>query len=248
MDLFRGRDLGGRDILFLSPDAPGSVPDADALIADVIGKRWDGATWGQPAPGSTAVRVGTVSPQFAFEPVAKPGLEPEVLVVAPDLVLPADTAALNKRLITSDDAHLRLFAKEDDGDTDEGLATGIVMEPNDGVDSDDVDPDTDNEVFGAEVIRKGMIAWMLNGGMVDLMHSFAALGGEEVRVVECWQARASFQVGPDGGAYTVRPGSWMLTTLWDTEGDLWKAIKSGVYQAYSPGGLCRKVPLEDDDG
>ncbi len=248
MDLFRGRDVGGRDVLFVRPSLPGEVPDADTLIAQAVKKRWGGVEWGMPAPGTTAIRVATVSPQFAVDPVARPGDEGEVVVVSPSLVLPADIGSLNKRLVTSDE-HLRLFAKADaDGDTEEGIATGIVMEPTDGEDSPEVDPDTDNEVASAEVIRKGMIAWMLNGGMVDLMHSFAALADEEVRVIECWQARSSFPIGPEDQQYDVRPGTWMLSTLWDTDGDLWTAIKGGLFASYSPGGLCRKVPLEEDDG
>jgi hypothetical protein len=115
----------------------------------------------------------------------------------------------------------------------------MVLEPNDGKDGAPFKPDTQKDVYSSDDIRKACHVWMEYYGAIDLMHSWKALGKQDVRVLECYIAPCNFQNGEDN----VVKGSWMLAVRIAND-ELWKAVKEGKLGAFSIGGTANRVPLE----
>lgn len=221
--IFKGLDVDGNDILFI-----GDV-ESDASCAVEAIEKQIGVPIGEPAPGAMAREVAELSLVPSIESVVD-GAETQVA----DPEKPTFAQELNKRLIEDG---MRFFAKADQDY--EGLAIGIVMEPNDGVDSDKVNPDTQGDIFSAEVIRKAAYSWLSGGGAVDFMHSFKTLDKSVVQVVGSDVTHGPVTLGEGDGAYSPPVGTWLLTTKWDTKSQYWQDILSGKLGAYSPGGMAR---------
>lgn len=132
------------------------------------------------------------------------------------------------------------IAKAEDGeDVEERFVLSMVLEPTDGNDGATFQPDTQNDVYSTEDVRKAAHAWMENYGAIDLMHNWRAIGKQDVRTLESYIAPVTFKLGDD----EVQKGAWMLA-LRIANDELWGAIKSGDLGAYSIGGTANRVPLE----
>lgn len=233
--IFKGLDEDGKTITVLGGEP---LPDDVAKAAS----DFTGAPLGAPKAGTMLTRVG----EMEFAPVVRRVASEDMLFSPPPEPEPrVEPEPVTKRIQLQNAAMVgpllnSLKVKADE--TEMGLATGIVMEPNDGTDGDEVNPDTQGQVSSPEDIEKAMIYWACNGGSVDLMHSFEAILDERVDVVENWIARAEF----DLNGYTVKPGTWLATTKWQTGGRYWAAIKAGEFNAYSIGGLGETLAFNED--
>jgi len=127
---------------------------------------------------------------------------------------------------------------------EEHFILGLVLEPNDGADGAPLKPDTQDDVYSKEDVRKTAHGWMENYGQVDLMHSWRALGKEDVRILESYLAPVDFTIGEGEDAYAVVKGTWLLgmRVVNDT---LWEAIKQNEIGAYSIGGTAERLPLNE---
>lgn len=128
---------------------------------------------------------------------------------------------------------------EDGSETEERYILSMVLEPNDGEDGSKLKPDTQDDIYSKSEVRKACHTWMEYYGAVDLMHSWKAIGKEDVRILENYIAPVEFKNGDD----VVAEGSWMLA-LRVVNDKLWKAIKDGELGAYSIGGTANRVPLK----
>jgi hypothetical protein len=88
---------------------------------------------------------------------------------------------------------------------------------------------------------------MENHGLVDLMHSWEALGKDNVRVLESYLAPSTFKIGVGEDEQKVIKGSW-LVALRIVNDALWAAIKEGKLGAYSIGGVANRTPLDATEG
>lgn len=225
--IYKSLDADGNDILFI-----GDV-DADAGSATEAIEKATGVPIGDPAPGAMAKEIATLSLKPEIESVVD-GAEHQV-----DEEKPSAIHEMNKFMLEDG---MRFFAKEES--EYEGIAIGIVMEPNDGVDSDELKPDTQGEIFSADVIRKAAYTWLSDGGAVDFMHSFKSLDKNTVQVVGSDITHGPVTLGEGENAYTVPVGTWLLTTKWNTNSKYWQDILAGKLAAYSPGGLARSEPID----
>lgn len=136
-------------------------------------------------------------------------------------------------------AKSKVIKSEDGEQEEERYVLSMVLEPTDGENGSKFQPDTQNDVYSEEDVRKACHIWMENYGAVDLMHNWKAIGKQDVRTLECYIAPVEFKSGDD----VVQKGSWMLA-LRIANDELWEAIKSGDLGAYSIGGTANRVPLE----
>lgn len=121
---------------------------------------------------------------------------------------------------------------------EERFVLSMVLEPNDGKDGAPMKPDTQNDVYSKADVRAACHVWMEYYGQIDLMHSWQALGKENVRTLECYVAPCDFALGDD----QVVEGSWMLGVRIVND-DLWKAVQDEELGAFSIGGEANRVPL-----
>lgn len=112
-------------------------------------------------------------------------------------------------------------------DEEKRLVYGIVMRPN--------VVDVHKDIISREELEKTAHYYLANKGVVGDRHSKVA----KVEVVESYIAPVSFKLG-DG---EVKEGDWVLVTH-ILDDDLWAKVKSGEYQAYSPGGFGLKTPVK----
>lgn len=146
----------------------------------------------------------------------------------------------NKRI---SERGLRLVkASAEERPTEEGeerFVMSLVLEPNDGQDGAPMKPDTQDDIYSAEMIRATAHNWMENYGHVDLQHNWEALGKNDVAILESYLAPCTFQLGD----YEVVKGTWMLALRIKNE-TLWQAVKAGEIGAYSVGGTAQRVPID----
>lgn len=128
---------------------------------------------------------------------------------------------------------------DDDVDKEERYVLSMVLEPNDGENGAPDKPDTQDDVYSHDDVRRACHVWMEYYGAVDLMHSWKALGKQDVRTLECYLAPCDFELGDD----KVIKGSWMLAVRVAND-ELWAAVKEGKLGAYSIGGTANRVPLD----
>ena len=131
--------------------------------------------------------------------------------------------------------------KAADGGTEERFVLSMVLEPNDG-ESAPLKPDTQDDIYSADEIRKTAHNWMEKHGHVDLEHNWSALGKSDVAVLESYIAPADFAIGEA----KVAKGSWMLGLRIKNDA-LWKAVQAGEIGAYSVGGYAERVPVEVEE-
>ena len=111
---------------------------------------------------------------------------------------------------------------------EERFVYGIVLEPE--------TVDAQNDIYGAEEVRKAAHIYMQEFGHIKLMHNGAFID-TKVKILESFVAPVAFQM--DG--QHVKKGTWLLAVrvLCD---QLWEAIKSGDLTGFSIGGTAIKTP------
>jgi hypothetical protein len=128
---------------------------------------------------------------------------------------------------------------EDGEEEEERFVLSMVLEPTFG-EGVPFKPDTQDDVYSADEVRKACHYWMEYHGAMDLMHNWQAIGKQDVRTLENYIAPCDFQNGDD----KVLKGSWMLGIRVAND-DLWSAVKSGTLGAYSIGGVADRIPLAE---
>lgn len=161
------------------------------------------------------------------------GLE-EVVKSAVEAEVSEKIDVLNKSLIGEKVIGWGVLNKSDE---ERGIATGIVIEAG----WAEKKFDTQGEAATPRVVEDTAYDWLASGGAIDFMHSFEKITDEKVEVVESWVTREAKKHGD----YDMSAGTWMMSARFDTSGKYWAGIKSGKFQAWSPGGLKRYVELED---
>lgn len=126
-------------------------------------------------------------------------------------------------------------------DVEERFVLSMVLEPNDGENGAPFNPDTQKDVYSTHDIRKTAHGWMENGGMIDLMHSWRALGRDTICPVETYIAPVEFTIGKE--EETVLAGTWMMGARIYND-DLWEKAKNNELGAWSIGGEAVRTPLE----
>jgi len=243
LTLLRGIGKDGETVVFFDGGISG-----DTLV--VMAEEWSGDKVGEPAVGTFATPIAELGTALTFKAID----DGEMLFVeASDDQLeqdadgPEDTEVdpeIAKVQKLFDEQPATFLFKAEAGD--EGIAIGIVLEPNDGKDGAPFEPDTQNDVYNKADVEKAAYVWMLNGGAVDLLHSWQKLGKEEIIGVvgsDVTHGDVEFEK-PDGTKQKVRQGTWLVTTLWNTKGKVWPLIKSGKLGAYSIGGTATEQPIE----
>jgi hypothetical protein len=132
--------------------------------------------------------------------------------------------------------------EESDDVVEERLVMSLVLEPNDGNDGAPLKPDTQDDIYSADSVRKTAHGWMENYGAVDFMHNWKAIGKDGVRILESFVAPVDFELG----GYSVIKGTWMLA-LRIANDDLWEAVKNGDIGAYSIGGTATRTPIGEEN-
>jgi len=127
----------------------------------------------------------------------------------------------------------RLYVEILKQDDEEHLITGVAMAAN------RVDLQTDYIEPGE--IKKTMIAFMERYQQFGLDHKSET---DQVRLVECWQARASFV--EEGSEYQVQKDDWVVT-VHVLDDALWQRVKSGEYRGFSIEGYAHRIPVDVDE-
>ena len=240
LTLLRGLDAAGNSVLFFDGNL-----DTDAL--NKIASDFGGNPVGEPAPGTSATAIAEVKTSVEITPVDGQG---EVTIHSIEDAIQEKTAEekqvveINKGITQRG---VLFFAKEEIGD--EGIAIGIVLEPTAKDDGTPLQPDTQGDVYTKEGVRKGAYIWLLNGGAVDLLHSWQALGKDEILGIggsDVTHGQSEF-TRPDGTKKQVLEGTWLVTTIWNTKGTIWPQIKAGTLGAYSIGGTAQAEPVNDNN-
>jgi hypothetical protein len=233
ISVYKGIDRDGKSIFFLDGDGKINPDTVVKQISELVE-----IPFGDPADGTIASKVGNLGISFSL------AYDDDV---EDCLVCKCDDSEQPRTI----NDNIRFFAKAHDSESEddeyEGIAIGIVMEPNDGKEGAPLNPDTQGEVFGKEVVAKTAYEWMASGGAVDFMHSFKSLEKNIVEVLASDVTKGAITLGEGDNAYSPAVGTWILTTRWDTSSKFWKDIKAGKLAAYSPGGLSRGYKVEDDD-
>lgn len=235
MKLLRGIGADSRAVVFLA--------DADSPLSKQL-EAWAGDPVGAPSPGTIAREIADV--RLAFDPIddgAELLLQQDPTPPEPADV-PESVRLFNKALIERKPRHF-IMKSEDGDDDDQGLSTMIVMEPNDGADGADLNPDTQGDVFSKQDVEDACYYWLENGGQVDFMHNFEPLERNVVKVAASDVTRGPVTLGEGEEAYECAVGTWLVTLRWDTDSVYWKGLKEGAFKAVSPGGLAQRVPLEE---
>lgn len=136
-----------------------------------------------------------------------------------------------------------VIRKADSGEEEERFVLSLVLEPNDGSDGAPLKPDTQNDIYSVDDVRKAAHAWMEFHGAIDLNHSWKSLGKEKVRVLESFLSPITFECGEGEQKYTVLKGTWMLGVR-VVDDALWKAVRDGEIGAYSIGGTAMREPIQ----
>lgn len=129
-----------------------------------------------------------------------------------------------------DDEKIEFEAKIVKADNDRQVVYGVVLEP-----MTDVTPDGDTHghVMKAQEIEETAHLWLKRYRNVDLQHDFKKQ--KSIMPVESYLAPMDF-TGEDG--MTIKKGSWILAVHVEDK-EIWKEIKAGKYNMYSPGGFGR---------
>jgi len=135
-----------------------------------------------------------------------------------------------------------LIAKADAEGEPERFVLGEVLVPNDGEDGEEIDPDTDKDVYSREDIRKACHWWMENGsGAMGVLHKWMA--GDKIRVLENYIAPCDFTVETvDGKSRVVKSGTWLLG-IRVVDDDLYEQVVTEKLAAFSVGGRGSREEL-----
>jgi hypothetical protein len=235
LKLYRGLDADGKSVVFLDGDN-------DELLTKSA-ENFTGDSVGDPAVGTIAECIGEVS-DISIKPVFEVATHiVEGLAKADDDDISCAIQELNKSIakrginILSGTAQEKLFKSSDEDDAEERTVYSVVLEPNDGENGAPLEPDTQGDVYGADVIEKTAHGWMRKGGQIGLMHELGI--SEKVAVLETYIAPVEFELS----GHEIRKGSWLLKTE-VIDDVLWKAVKNETLGAYSVGGFKTSIDVE----
>jgi hypothetical protein len=137
----------------------------------------------------------------------------------------------------------------------EKFILGVVLEPTDGSDGEDPSPDTDNEVYSAEEIRKAA-HWFMEHGLKQhgLTHGKAELGGmlfepgdSRIVLLETYLTPVEIPEDALGEHPRIKKGSWMMG-LRINDQKIWSGILADEYQGLSIGGVAMASPFTGGKG
>lgn len=151
----------------------------------------------------------------------------EVIDFTPE---PAQSGAVKKLIAKALTDRMRLIKTGE-----EHYVLGVVLEPNDGKDGADLDPDTQHDIYSQHDIRKAAHRFLPEFSNIGLMHK--QIINHDVDIVESYLAPVDFVM--DGER--VRKGAWLLAVIVKNAA-LWKKIKSGEITGYSIGGSALRSP------
>lgn len=233
MKLYRGIGQDGQAVVFLQHEG---------TLASTIAK-FAGGAMGVPALDTIAHPIADVI--MKLEPIVDG--QPVKLTMPPP-EMPNIPSGILKSIKAHNQSMLsrkpRLYIhKAEEGEDEQGLATMIAMEPNDG-DGVPVNPDTQNDVFSKAEVADASYFWLENGGAIDFMHSFDPIDRDIVKVAASGPTYSKVTLGEGDGSYECAVGTWLVTLRFDTESTFWLGLKDGTFSALSPGGLAQRVPFE----
>lgn len=126
-----------------------------------------------------------------------------------------------------------------EGQEESRYALGVVLEPNDGADGEDVDPDADNDIYSEEEIE--LAAWKFMEQYQNIGDVHTWLINDQIKIRESYIARAEFEINGE----RVKKGSWLLG-IHVKDDDKWEGVQNGTYNAFSIGGSAIRTPVVDD--
>lgn len=131
-------------------------------------------------------------------------------------------------------------ANDNDVDPEWMYVLSMVMEPNDGKDGAELNPDFDGEIYDRHLIRKIAYPYVRKYRELGIMHEGQAVGEDVARVVQCYVVDDESTLTIKGKEYG--PGTWFLGAEVKRASDLGKRIESGELGAWSIDGIALKVP------
>ena len=135
----------------------------------------------------------------------------------------------------------RIVKRADSEDPDWMYVLSMVLEPNDGQDGVDLNPDFDGEIYDRHLIRKMAFPYVTKYRGLGIMHEGERLEDTDARVVQSYVVDDGFTLTDDSGK-DWGPGVWFLGTEVKRASDLGQRIESGELGAYSIDGIALKVP------
>jgi hypothetical protein len=135
----------------------------------------------------------------------------------------------------------RIVKNADTADPDWMYVLSMVLEPNDGKDGADLNPDFDGEIYDRHLIRKMAYPYVAKYRGLGIMHEGEAVTDDIARVVQCYVVDDGFTLTDDTGK-EWGPGSWFLGAEVKRSSDLGQRIESGEIGAWSIDGIALKIP------
>ena len=117
------------------------------------------------------------------------------------------------------------------------IVYGVVSEP------DSVDDEGD--VMSAETIEEAAHAFLQKHRLLSDSHQRDAKGTliqADAEIVESFVAPTDYEVAGE----TIKKGSWVMAVKINSP-ELWYAVSSGEYDAFSIGGTGYRTPIVDDE-
>lgn len=111
---------------------------------------------------------------------------------------------------------------------EEQIVTGAVLIPD--------KKDLHKQWIGKNAIRKAMIKYMLEAGVIGFMHK-KALDEKQVSIIENYQAPQDLKINKK----EVKEGTWILS-LKILDKQLWNKVKSKKINGFSIGGIASVLP------
>jgi len=125
--------------------------------------------------------------------------------------------------------------KADEGE-DNPIVFGVVLEPNDGKDGANFDPDAQGEVYSAEEVEKSAHKFLSEFANLGVMHE-SLTGNFRVKLLECYTAPVEFTLGEE----IVQKGTWLIKAE-VVDPILAKAVRDGELTGWSIGGWVSAEP------
>lgn len=141
--------------------------------------------------------------------------------------------------------------KDDTTGNDEFYVLGVVLEPTDGSDGHPEKPDTDNDIYSAEEVRKACHYWAEYGKRKGYKHGpkrggfYMDKDDSRVVVIENFISPVVIPAGTYGEKQKedIKAGTWLQAyRINDTK--IWGEVKSGVLDGLSIGGNALSTPVE----
>jgi hypothetical protein len=110
------------------------------------------------------------------------------------------------------------------------LVYGVVLEPTDGSDGEEITPDAQGDIYSSSEIEQAAHKWMADFFVTGIMHD--SIAGRAVIPVQSFIAPESFSVNEE----KIKKGSWILVCKVSDE--IWARVQKGELNAWSMGGFA----------